>query len=516
MAKEKSESVSSDRYDMLHMDNLAYMNMTEQEEYLNPIHMRSEGSTSDSSGAQSLKTNGTGAERKPRALPETPSQAERYTPPPQKRNTPSPPKSVTPAPPPKSITPPPPKRDMNLSGKLSEDNGSKLLNNSSSLRYPRMGNGFASLERNPGKEKVLLKQKNSAFDSGVGDLENIHIDGMNQNKNYDYADYGHQYEELPNRKSIAKCPMDNGMDSRSEFYQSSGGATDIASETDDTANIVNHRSDKRKRVNPLYDQMTQSMPSIYNKTKSSNDGELRKQVRCLKCAIIVLFVLLCAAIAVSVFAVITYNQSKHDPDPLLTPKVQKLTSDYTRLENLLSSFDDGNDTMKILSDLIDKVKTVESYSKTQIEALNTQLASTQHGVLVNLQNIEDLNTNVTDNIASLNMTLQLQLHNISKQEGPQGPQGVANFSQCSYYNHSSEAVASDRFPSYSIWLPTEVDLDTNIGLFAFCSIEGGEEDLLEIHAISPQKVQYRCRCTGYIGESRRTCTVHVLRCPRYS
>jgi hypothetical protein len=65
------------------------------------------------------------------------------------------------------------------------------------------------------------------------------------------------------------------------------------------------------------------------------------------------------------------------------------------------------------------VKTVESYSKTQIEALNTQLASTQHGVLVNLQNIEDLNTNVTDNIASLNMTLQLQLHNISKQEGPQ-------------------------------------------------------------------------------------------------
>jgi hypothetical protein len=44
----------------------------------------------------------------------------------------------------------------------------------------------------------------------------------------------------------------------------------------------------------------------------------------------------------------------------------------------------------------------------------------------------------------------------------QGPQGVANFSQCSYYNHSSEAVASDRFPSYSIWLPTEVDLDVSI------------------------------------------------------
>ena len=44
----------------------------------------------------------------------------------------------------------------------------------------------------------------------------------------------------------------------------------------------------------------------------------------------------------------------------------------------------------------------------------------------------------------------------------QGPQGLANFSECSYTNHSSEAVASDRFPSYSIWLPTEVDLDVCI------------------------------------------------------
>lgn len=75
--------------------------------------------------------------------------------------------------------------------------------------------------------------------------------------------------------------------------------------------------------------------------------------------------------------------------------------------------------MRILSDLIDKVKTVEQYSKTQVETLNTQLASTQHGVIVNSQNIEDLHTNISDNIALLNMTLQLQLHNISKQEGPQ-------------------------------------------------------------------------------------------------
>ena len=78
--------------------------------------------------------------------------------------------------------------------------------------------------------------------SGVGDLENIRIDGS-QPKNYDYADYGHQYEELPNRKSIVKC--DSGLDSRSELYQSSGGATDVGSEVGDMANIVNGHTEKR-------------------------------------------------------------------------------------------------------------------------------------------------------------------------------------------------------------------------------------------------------------------------------
>ena len=35
--------------------------------------------------------------------------------------------------------------------------------------------------------------------TGVGDLEHVQIEGMNRNnpKMYDYADYGHQYEELP-------------------------------------------------------------------------------------------------------------------------------------------------------------------------------------------------------------------------------------------------------------------------------------------------------------------------------
>jgi len=48
---------------------------------------------------------------------------------------------------------------------------------------------------------------------------------------------------LPNRKSIVKC--DSGLDSRSELYQSSGGATDVGSEVGDMANIVNGHTEKR-------------------------------------------------------------------------------------------------------------------------------------------------------------------------------------------------------------------------------------------------------------------------------
>lgn len=140
MSKEKTESVSSDRYDTLRMDNLAYMNMPEQGEYLNPIHTGARETTGTSSGATDMHPNSqhqqteSGKQKEMRALPDTP---------------------------------PPPKRDLSLSGKLNEENSSGIQKNSSSTKYPRMGNGFPSLERNAGKEKVLLKQKNSAFDSDL-------------------------------------------------------------------------------------------------------------------------------------------------------------------------------------------------------------------------------------------------------------------------------------------------------------------------------------------------------------
>ncbi|KAL4237527.1 hypothetical protein ACF0H5_002241 [Mactra antiquata] len=354
--------------------------------------------------------------------------------------------------------------------------------------------------------------------SGVGDLEHIHIDGMNQNKNYDYADYGHQYEELPSsRKSIAKCNMDSGLDSRSEFYQSSGGATDIVSDIEDTTNIVNGRGEKRKRVNPLYDAMTQSMPSIYNKTKPPVDEKLRKQVFCLKLIVVVLLVCTFCAVAISVFSIISHNQTKDDPDPLLTPQVEKLNQDFTRLEELLSSFDDNNDTIKVLSDLIKKVNHLESNVSMESHKVDDRFLTVQQTIDRNTQSIMDSHSNLSSIISYLNMTIQLQLHNISKQPGPRGPQGVANFSRCMYYNLTSEAPASDTFPNYSVWAPTEVDLENNVALFASCTVTGGTKEYLEVHPMSSQKIQYRCKCSGTInGLNRRECTVHIFTCPRQS
>ena len=41
----------------------------------------------------------------------------------------------------------------------------------------------------------------------------------------------------------------------------------------------------------------------------------------------------------------------------------------------------------------------------------------------------------------------------------QGPQGVANFSQCTYFNMSNDAVASDINASYTPWVPSLTSLE---------------------------------------------------------
>lgn len=132
MSKGKSDSVSSekDRYERLRMDNQAYVNMSEQEDYLNPV----------SAG-------------KGNATPPPP-------PPPEK----DPPKRSSSGASNKGA-PVPPKRDQSSStDKFTASNSS--LGSNVSIRYPKMGNGELTLEKKREKEKVLLRQKNSAFDSG--------------------------------------------------------------------------------------------------------------------------------------------------------------------------------------------------------------------------------------------------------------------------------------------------------------------------------------------------------------
>lgn len=85
----------------------------------------------------------------------------------------------------------------------------------------------------------------------------------------------------------------------------------------------------------------------------------------------------------------------------------------------LSSFDDSNDTMKVLVDLIDKVKKLEQNMSEQMGLLNQQLSATQQNIENNARDIVHTQTNTSSAISYLNMTLQLQLYNISKQVGPQ-------------------------------------------------------------------------------------------------
>lgn len=366
---------------------------------------------------------------------------------------------------------------------------------------------------------------------GVGDLEHVHIDGMNRNnpRMYEY-DYAHQYEELPGgRKSTAKYPPDSGLDSNSQ-YQSSGGATDIVSEVDDTADIVKGSSDKRKRVNPLYDAMTQSVPSIYNKTKSSKDEKLRREVRCLKCALIILFVFCCTSVGVSIYAVLSYKDENgtlsarldklSDPDhhSPLSERLDQLTADYANLQTVIQSVKGSNSTLEIMTNLIQKVSELERNSSAQIGILNQHIANLEKNISQNSDTTADVYTELKIDVTNLTASVQHQLDTISKMEGPRGPQGVANFSKCSYTNITNNSPASTLHPSYTGWAPSILDLEDTIAIFAACSADNGSGYMIDTNAISETHVQYRCVCTGVTDdrESRRYCHLHLITCPRYS
>ena len=85
----------------------------------------------------------------------------------------------------------------------------------------------------------------------------------------------------------------------------------------------------------------------------------------------------------------------------------------------LSSFEDNNDTMRVLSNLIQKVNVLQSNLSFEVSRLNDYQSNQADEIQKNSENAEADYQNITQTISTLNATLQLQLHAISKMEGPQ-------------------------------------------------------------------------------------------------
>lgn len=80
--------------------------------------------------------------------------------------------------------------------------------------------------------------------------------------------------------------------------------------------------------------------------------------------------------------------------------------------------EDSNDTKNVLSDLIRKLNMIDGNLTAQLDNLQNQLVIQQSIITNNTQEIFDNHESFNDVVTSLNLTLQAQLFNISKQEGP--------------------------------------------------------------------------------------------------
>ncbi|KAK3595965.1 hypothetical protein CHS0354_032479 [Potamilus streckersoni] len=368
-------------------------------------------------------------------------------------------------------------------------------------------------------------QNNTLY--GVANLDQIppapsefNVARMNRpnSRAYDYADYGHQYEELPgNRKSIKKYP-DSTNDSRSE-HQSSGGTTDIQSETDDTVVIV-HQQEKRKRVNPLYEAMTQSVPSLYNQVKINQESKLKKEIFCLRLAVITLFFVCCISLAVSCYIIIqAQSQNGENRKEIFTPQMEKLKDNYSHLEGKFSSLQEllfTNTSMDALSLIMNKLSWLENITLANITSLRTELHDVSRQLPFTNERLDTVYQNITHLLSLMDLKIQAQLLNISKMPGPQGPSGVGNLSMCGYRNITQMALASSISSIVMTWQPSIMTLKTEIVMFAACSVAGGTLANLETQAITENLVQYRCVCSGTNSEQYTKCYIHLWTCPRES
>ncbi|XP_033736292.1 uncharacterized protein LOC117324504 isoform X5 [Pecten maximus] len=322
----------------------------------------------------------------------------------------------------------------------------------------------------PGLRYTKNTPKTNRFDSGVADLDDIHVSPDHSRrltangkqrpastvKNYDYADYeGHQYEELPHPK--AEGGRQTSPESCSE-YQSSAGTTITAetpSESGDTAAIVRN-SDQRKRYNPLYDTMISSSPNIYNKVKAAQpDKALQERMRMMKIIVIFLILISCLSLAISLYIVIAFVAAPHT--------IQSLQKELNSLHN---NYSDLNQKLQFLENVMS--------GNTSFEYL------------------EEL--------------------------GQQGPPGVGNLSAC-YMKNFDALSSSQTSQTDTQWEPGPDVLKTNVVMFAMCGVENGVDRYLEVRQSSAgaNMFQYRCLCSGKSSSSTtRTCITHMWLCPRES
>ncbi|XP_069116854.1 uncharacterized protein [Argopecten irradians] len=322
----------------------------------------------------------------------------------------------------------------------------------------------------PGLRYVKNNPKANRFDSGVADLDDIHVSPTPSRqltangkkrpastvKNYDYADYeGHQYEELPHPKT--EGGRQTSPESCSE-YQSSGGTTITAetpSESGDTAAIVRN-PDQRKRYNPLYDTMVGSSPNIYNKVKAAQpDTTLQDRMKMMKIIVIFLILISCLSLAISLYIVIAYVAA-----PLTIQNLQK------ELHNLHNNYSDLNHKLQFLESVMSG-----NFSLDYLEEL-----------------------------------------------GQRGPPGVGNLSAC--YMREYDALSSSQTSQTDTqWEPRADVLQTNVVMFAMCGVKNGVDRYLEVResTAGANKYQYRCLCSGKsTSDTTRTCITYMWLCPRES
>ncbi|XP_011448475.3 uncharacterized protein [Magallana gigas] len=339
-------------------------------------------------------------------------------------------------------------------------------------------------------------------------------------KTYDYADCPHQYEELPHLQL-----RPNGMSPDSVDTHSSNGTTvtsGIHSEHEEGEGAT-QSAEKRKRFNPLYDTMINTSPTIYNKVnttvKAKQDHTVLTQLRLMKLAILLLILISIASLFISVYVVIAFSDGPTKVASL-QKELQSLKSNYTTMNikmRILESLVAGNKSFEYINDLDDKLIYFQQQTKENISSLNTNLSNTK----VTLQQVQDQVSfsyqNLTSIMASQNSIVQEQLLNISKMEGPQGPQGVGNLSACFMKTDTASSPSDTTRTSTLNPFPPMEDFEKYVVMFVTCSMSGGLYHTLNLTVTDSHRVQYQCMCSGQVsGESIRKCQLHVWLCPRLS